>query len=205
MSSVDKNQARCTQRALDIQESTGELLWQARCKQDSSATVLKEIISLLSLIMSSNVRERSYQSSVSTPFSSFWLQNHIRSLPFSGPLLSSHWDPGCSHPTSLSAFSVVSHGCKVHIMMPARASSGTLPPGGPGGGSCECSGRKAEATLDSRRRGCLMQGTGCKGTGRAGGGKGVATRRSALQAGATEGERLSLSPGHTHPGCWAGA
>lgn len=48
MSSFDKNQARCTQRALDIKESDGEL-WQRRCEQDASATVLEEMISLFVL------------------------------------------------------------------------------------------------------------------------------------------------------------
>ena len=57
MSSFDKNQACCTQRALDIKESNGEL-WQRRCEQDASANILKEMISLLSLIMSSNFSER---------------------------------------------------------------------------------------------------------------------------------------------------
>lgn len=83
MSSFDKNQAWCTQKALDITESNGELLWQRRCEQDSSATILKEIIFLLSLIMSTNYRKRAcYHSFVSNSFSSSLLQNHFGSSLF---------------------------------------------------------------------------------------------------------------------------
>lgn len=68
MSSFDKSQAQCIQRALDIKECSGELLWQRRYKQDSSATTLKEIISFLCLIMSSNFRERARYQPYFYPF-----------------------------------------------------------------------------------------------------------------------------------------
>lgn len=116
----DKNQAQCTQRALDIKESNGELLWHKRDKKDSSATILKEMISLLSLIVSSSYRERArYRCSLSIPFSSSWLQNRILHLAFSGRLLSSHWDSSCIQRAMLSAFSVRSQGYKgVQITIP---------------------------------------------------------------------------------------
>lgn len=107
MSSFEKKQARCTQRALDIQESKGEL-WQRGCEQDFSATVLKEMISLLSLIMCRNCGERAPYCFSLSLYSFLFI-----------PAAKSHSELGI-HPAMLSAFSIRSQGYKeVHVMIPA--------------------------------------------------------------------------------------